>query len=205
MFILPKGIIQKSILGTPTPYEFEGITAMGVEHYDIYLSNKYGDYMTIPDGNHQKFIEQYTGETVGNGPFVDINNQIIGQHHGYYRYTVGQRKGVNVNREGKNYVLAIRPENNEVVVGRNKDLFKNELTADDFNWISGEAPKEPIRVQGRTRYHQTLADATATVLSDGRVRVIFDEPQRAITKGQSVVLYDGDVVLGGGTICDIKE
>ena len=108
-------------------------------------------------------------------------------------------------REGKNYVLEIKPETNEVVIGRNKDLFHSTLIAGDFNWISGEAPMEPIKVQGRTRYHQALADATVTVMENGEVKVAFDEPQRAITKGQSVVLYDGDVVLGGGTILEIGE
>ncbi len=163
------------------------------------------DICFIPDGNHQKFIEQYTGEKIGPGDFLDINGKPVGTHQGYYKYTVGQRKGVQVRREGKNYVLEIKPETNEVVVGRNKDLFHRELIANDFNWISGESPSGDIRVQGRTRYHQVLADATATDLGDGRVRVIFDEPQRAITKGQSVVLYDGDVVLGGGTIIEINE
>ncbi|MCR5738088.1 MAG: tRNA 2-thiouridine(34) synthase MnmA [Eubacterium sp.] len=163
------------------------------------------DICFIPDGNHKKFIEGYTGEKVGSGDFLDINGKVVGTHQGYYRYTVGQRKGVQVKREGKNYVLEIKPESNEVVIGRNKDLFHQNLIAGDFNWISGNAPMEPIRVQGRTRYHQALADATATVMENGEVKVVFDEPQRAITKGQSVVLYDGDVVLGGGTILEIRE
>ncbi|MCR5704748.1 MAG: tRNA 2-thiouridine(34) synthase MnmA [Eubacterium sp.] len=163
------------------------------------------DICFIPDGNHKKFIEGYTGEKVGTGDFLDINGKVVGTHQGYYRYTVGQRKGVQVKREGKNYVLEIKPESNEVVIGRNKDLFHSTLIAGDFNWISGEAPMEPIKVQGRTRYHQALADATVTVMENGEVKVAFDEPQRAITKGQSVVLYDGDVVLGGGTILEIGE
>lgn len=158
------------------------------------------DICFIPDGNHMKFIEQYTNEKVGKGNFLDINGKIIGQHNGYYRYTVGQRKGINVNREGKHYVLEIKPETNEVVVGRNKDLFSTELVATDFNWISGEIPDGPVRISGRTRYHQPLTEGVAEVLENGDVKIIFDEPIRAITKGQSVVLYDGDVVLGGGCI-----
>ena len=158
------------------------------------------DICFIPDGNHMKFIEEYTHEKVGRGNFLDINGKVIGQHNGYYRYTVGQRKGINVNRDGKHYVLEIRPETNEVVVGRNKDLFANQLIASDFNWISGETPTEPIRISGRTRYHQPLTEGTAEVLENGDVKVTFDEPIRAITKGQSVVLYNGDVVLGGGAI-----
>ena len=158
------------------------------------------DICFIPDGNHMKFIEEYTHKKVGKGNFLDINGKVIGQHNGYYRYTVGQRKGINVNRDGKHYVLEIRPETNEVVVGRNKDLFTGELVATDFNWISGEAPTGEVKISGRTRYHQPLTEGVAKVLENGDVKVSFDEPIRAITKGQSVVLYDGDVVLGGGTI-----
>lgn len=158
------------------------------------------DICFIPDGNHKKFIEKYTNEKIGMGNFLDINGKVIGRHNGYYRYTVGQRKGINVARDGKHYVLEIRPETNEVVVGRNKDLFSTELIATDFNWISGETPKKPIKVCGRTRYHQPLTEGIAEVLENGDVRIAFAEPIRAITKGQSVVLYDGEVVLGGGTI-----
>ena len=158
------------------------------------------DICFIPDGNYMSFIEKYTNEKIGSGNFLDINGKVIGRHNGYYRYTVGQRKGINVNREGRHYVLEIRPETNEVVVGRNKDLFSLELTATDFNWISGNVPNEPIRISGRTRYHQTLTEGIAEVLDNGDVKITFDEPIRAITKGQSVVVYDGDVVLGGGMI-----
>lgn len=161
------------------------------------------DICFIPDGNHKKFIEKYTGEKIGPGNFLDLQGNVIGKHFGYYRYTVGQRKGVVVNEPGKHFVCEIRPETNEIVVGRSEDLFKSELIAENFNWISGDVPTEPVKVQGRTRYHQALADAVAIVLDDGRVKVTFSEPQRAITKGQSVVLYDGDVVVGGGTICDV--
>ena len=101
-------------------------------------------------------------------------------------------------------MLDIKPETNEIVVGREKDLYKGSLVANDFNWISGEAPTEPIKVDARTRYHKPLAKATVTVLENGDVKVEFDEPQRAMTKGQSVVLYDGDVVLGGGTIIEVE-
>ena len=153
------------------------------------------DICFIPDGNYKKFIEKYTKKKIGPGKFLDINGKVIGEHTGYYKYTVGQRKGIQVCREGKHYVLEIRPETNEVVVGRNKD----------FNWISGDSPKKPIKVSGRTRYHQPLTKGTAEVLDNGKVRVIFDEPIRAITKGQSVVLYDEDVVLGGGTIVQVAS
>lgn len=160
------------------------------------------DICFIPDGNHKKFIENYTGEKIGPGDFLDINEKKVGTHQGYYRYTIGQRRGVDVSRDGRNYVLEIRPKTNEVVIGRNKDLFKSSLVANDFNWICGSAPTESIEVLGRTRYHKPLAEATLKVLENGNVEMVFDEPQRAMTKGQAVVIYDGDEVIGGGTIIE---
>jgi tRNA-specific 2-thiouridylase len=197
---------QEQLAHTALPlgeYTKDEIRKIAQEH-GLINANKHDsqDICFIPDGNHKKFIENHTNKKVGRGTFLDINGKVIGYHDGYYRYTVGQRKGINVNREGKHYVLEIRPETNEVVVGRNKDLFSKELIASDFNWISGEVPKESVNISGRTRYHQPLTKGVATVLENGDVKVTFDEPIRAITKGQSVVLYDGDIVLGGGCIIE---
>ena len=149
--------------------------------------------------NYNDFIRRFLGERPG--PVVELETgKVIGQHRGYWFHTIGQRKGLGLALGYPAFVLEIRPETNEVVVGRNKDLFTEELVATDFNWISGEAPTGEIKVSGRTRYHQPLTEGVAKVLENGDVKVSFDEPIRAITKGQSVVLYDGDVVLGGGTI-----
>ena len=131
------------------------------------------DICFIPDGDYIKFIEEFNNEKIGSGNILDINGKVVGRHKGYYKYTLGQRKGVNVSRTGKNYVLEINADTNEIVIGRNKDLFKTTLIADSFNLISGESPKAPVKVQARTRYHQALADATAEVLEDGRVKVIY--------------------------------
>lgn len=161
------------------------------------------DLCFVTEGTVSDYIEDYTGEKVGPGNLVDINGKVVGEHQGYYRYTIGQRKGIMTSRLGKNYVKEIHPEKNEVVVARNKDLFSDKLIADEFSWISGETPGEPLKVQGRTRYHKALADCTVNVIGDGKVEITFDEPQRAVTKGQAVVIYDGDKVLGGGTITDV--
>ena len=200
---------QEQLAHTMLPlgeYTKEEIRKIAEEH-ELINANKHDsqDICFIPDGNHTNFIENYTNQKVGTGNFLDINGKVIGQHKGYYRYTVGQRKGINVCRDGKHYVLEIRPETNEVVVGRNKDLFSKQLIATDFNWISGETPKGPVRISGRTRYHQPLTEGTAEVLENGDVKITFDEPIRAITKGQSVVVYDGDVVLGGGCIMETEK
>lgn len=178
------------------------------EEYGLAIADKKEsqDICFVPDGDYASFLEDFTGQHVGEGDFVDIEGNVIGTHKGYYHYTVGQRRGVQVKgREGRNYVVEVRPETNQVVIGDNEDLFKNSLVADDFNWISGHAPTEPIKVSARTRYHQKLTSAIATVMEDGNVQVKFDEPVRAMTKGQAVVLYDGEVVLGGGTIIEVKN
>ena len=158
------------------------------------------DICFVPDGDYASFIEEYRDTRFPEGNFVTADGKVIGRHKGIIHYTVGQRKGLGLALGYPAFVLEIRPETNEVVVGRNKDLFTEELVATDFNWISGEVPTGEIKVSGRTRYHQPLTEGVAKVLENGDVKVSFDEPIRAITKGQSVVLYDGDVVLGGGTI-----
>ena len=125
---------------------------------------------------------------------------MLGRHRGIIHYTVGQRRGLGVSSSGRLYVRAIRPEDNTVVLGDNSALFSRSLTAGDFNWISGEAPKGELRVHAKIRYRHREQPAVAEALPDGSVRVVFDQAQRAITRGQSVVLYDGEEVLGGGII-----
>ena len=127
---------------------------------------------------------------------------ILGRHKGIIHYTIGQRRGLGVSGGRPLYVKEIQPEDNTVVLADDCSLYERTAIATDFNWIALEAPASPIRVQARARYHQPEQDATATVLPDGRVQVTFDHPQRALTKGQAIVLYQGDVVVGGGTIVE---
>lgn len=157
------------------------------------------DICFIPDGNYRNFIEK-TGEIkVGTGDFVDKDGNVIGQHQGYYQYTIGQRKGLGISAKSPYYVVEIIPEKNQVVLGSNEDLFHTELVADDFNWIETGIPAGSP-VQAKVRYGHKAAAAVYEILEDGKVAVRFEEPQRAFTKGQAVVLYQGDMVLGGGTI-----
>ena len=131
---------------------------------------------------------------------MDKDGNVLGTHKGYYCYTIGQRRGLGISAPQSLYVTEIRPEENKVVLGSNDDLFHSHLTADNFNWIEEVRPDEVIKA--RIRYHQVEKEATARVTQDGRVEVDFLEPQRAITKGQSVVLYRGDAVVGGGRIIE---
>lgn len=158
------------------------------------------DICFIPDGDYRSFIEKTTGQSSQPGDFVDKDGNVLGTHKGYYCYTIGQRRGLGISAPQSLYVTEIRPEENKVVLGSNDDLFHSHLTADNFNWIEEVRPDEVIKA--RIRYHQVEKEAIARVTQDGRVEVDFLEPQRAITKGQSVVLYRGDAVVGGGRIIE---
>ena len=158
------------------------------------------DICFVPDGNYGNFIEEYSGKTYPPGDFVDLDGNVLGQHKGLIRYTIGQRKGLGLALPAPMYVYAKDLENNRVILSSEKELFTDKLCAIDFNWIAYEQPDKPVRVTAKTRYHAKEAAAWAEVMPDGKVEITFDEPQRAITTGQAVVLYDGDVVVGGGTI-----
>ena len=158
------------------------------------------DICFVPDGDYARFIARYTGHDCPAGDFVDEGGHVLGQHRGIVHYTVGQRKGLGIAADAPLYVKRIDVAENRVVLSGNDALFSRELTANDFNWIAYDVPPCELRATARVRYHQREQAATVTVLSDGRVHLVFDEPQRAITPGQAVVLYDGDTVLGGGTI-----
>ena len=159
------------------------------------------DICFVPDGDYVRFLREYGGVELQPGNFVDREGHVLGQHKGLPCYTTGQRKGLGVSAGKHVYVLRKNAADNTILLGDDRELFSSVLTADRVNWISGQAPSEPLRVTAKTRYSQTEAEATVYPLPDGTIRVEFDAPQRAITAGQAVVLYDGETVLGGGTIC----
>ena len=174
------------------------------------------DICFVPDGDYAASIERFSGRTSLPGNFVDSEGNVLGQHRGIINYTVGQRKGLGIAAESPYYVLRLDPERNEVVLGHYEEQFSSELLAGAFSWISGSAPTEPVRCSAKIRYRHAAQPAWAypegAALSGGsggpleghiegqRVRIVFDEPQRAVTPGQYAVLYDGDTVLGGGVI-----
>lgn len=158
------------------------------------------DICFVPDGDYVGFMERYTGKYYPDGDFIDRNGKVVGRHHGAVRYTNGQRKGLGLALGAPVYVCGKDMEKNTVTVGPESALFTTTLIADDFNWISIPELTAPMRVKAKARYRQVEQPATVYPLDNGLVKVVFDEPQRAITRGQSVVLYDGDVVVGGGTI-----
>ncbi len=166
------------------------------------------DICFVPTGKYTDFIEEYTGKTYPEGDFVDIRTgDVLGTHKGIIRYTVGQRRGLGLALPQSMYVTKVAPEENTVYLGLNEDLFSRELIADDVNWIAypgfESESDAPLSVTAKVRYNQKDSPATVYPAEGGRIRVVFDEPQRAITRGQAVVLYDGETVVGGGTIDEV--
>ena len=158
------------------------------------------DICFVPDGDYVAFLERHTGKKYRSGDFLDKDGHILGRHKGTVSYTIGQRKGLGIACGKPMYVKEIDVESNTVTLAENADLYEDTLTADEFHWISGLAPQGELLCKARIRYHHKEQDARVCSLTDDRVRIIFKEPQRAITPGQAVVLYDGDIVLGGGRI-----
>ncbi len=158
------------------------------------------DICFIPDGDYASFIEKLTGESFPAGNFIDINGNILGRHAGIIRYTTGQRKGLGIALGEPMYVLGKNLADNTVTLVRNAELFSKTLTAHSLNLIACDKLDSSIRVKAKIRYKKCEEWATVTQTDTDRIRVDFDEPQRAITRGQSVVLYDGDTVIGGGII-----
>ncbi|SDB32261.1 tRNA 2-thiouridine(34) synthase MnmA [Eubacterium oxidoreducens] len=158
------------------------------------------DICFVPDGDYAGFIEAYRGQALKSGNFVDMHGNILGQHKGIVHYTIGQRKGLGIASSAPLFVTRIDPQRNEIVLTHGDGLFSDTLYATDVNLISVPRIEGQMRISAKVRYRQKEQPAVVTQLEDGRIKVKFDEPQRAITKGQAVVLYDGDIVVGGGTI-----
>ena len=161
------------------------------------------DICFIPDGDHVGFMERYRGKAYPQGDYLDLAGNVVGKHNGAAGYTIGQRKGLGIALGAPAYVCAKDMKKNTVTLGPNEALFKRALRATDWNWFPFPALTEPLRVLAKVRYRHAPQWATVTPEENGYARVEFDQPQRAITAGQAVVLYDGDTVVGGGTITEI--
>lgn len=151
----------------------------------------------IPDNNYRRFLKSYLSPHPG--PIVDRKGNVLGTHKGIINYTIGQRKGLRIASSKPLYVLAIDARKNAVVIGDEKEIYDTDLTGTDARWIEGK-PEGTMRLKARIRYNMEGAQATVKLLTNGRVRVAFNRPQRAITPGQAVVFYHGDLVVGGATI-----
>ncbi|MDO5546525.1 MAG: tRNA 2-thiouridine(34) synthase MnmA [Eubacteriales bacterium] len=160
------------------------------------------DICFVPDGDYGAFLQRYTGKTYPEGDFLNLQGQVVGRHRGAACYTKGQRKGLGLAMGEPVYVCAKDMASNTVTVGPNAALYSPSLRANDWNWYPFETLTQPMYVTAKTRHSQFEQPATVYPEENGFARVEFDEPQRAVTPGQAVVLYDGDMVVGGGTIVE---
>ena len=160
----------------------------------------------VPDGDYAGFIDRYleaenaTDRLPGSGEIVDTSGKVVGKHEGIHRYTIGQRRGIGISEEKPLYVVSIETKRNQITVGSADELLSTEFTAAGVNWITFDDPSDPVRAEVRVRYRHTAAPATISPLPNNRARIVFDEPQRAITPGQATVFYRHDEVVGGGWI-----
>lgn len=188
--LFPLGEMQKS-----------EIRKIAAEH-SFYSADKPDsqDICFVPDGDYAAFIERNSGKIYPPGLFTDRHGYVLGTHKGFIRYTIGQRKGLGLALPAPMYVCEKNAETNTVVLGSNEELMTDFCTAAAVNWVSIAQPSAPVRAEVKVRYSQKGAAAVVYPLDNSRVRVEFDLPQRAVTRGQAAVFYDGDVVLGGGCI-----
>lgn len=157
------------------------------------------DICFIPDGDYASFITKRSGEQK-TGDIVLSDGTKLGTHRGLIHYTIGQRKGVGVSYSEPLFVVDKDMGNNRLIMGKADEIFRDELVAGDVNFITFDKLTKPVKCTAQTRYHQKDAGCTISPLEDGKVLVKFDEPHKAISKGQAVVFYDGEYVIGGGTI-----
>ncbi len=161
------------------------------------------DICFVPEGDYVAFLESVKGTPYPAGSFLDLDGKVVGSHRGAVSYTRGQRKGLGLAMGAPVYVCDKDMAANTVTVGPESHLLNDTLVADHCNWIAFEGLTAPLRCFAKARSRMVEQPATVYPLADGRIKVVFDHPQRAITTGQAVVFYDGDLVLGGGTIAEI--
>jgi tRNA-uridine 2-sulfurtransferase len=159
----------------------------------------------IPGGDYKKFLDAYLAEQGEelpdtSGELVTVDGKVVGRHAGIHNFTVGQRKGIGVATGSPLYVLGIRGDKHQVVVGEGEGLYSRTLRARKLNWIAIESLKGTMRINAKIRHRHQAAPAVVETIGDDEVQVTFDEPQRSITPGQAVVFYDGDTTVGGGWI-----
>lgn len=200
LWSIPKDLIEHILFPLADFEEKEQIREIARKN-DLKVANKPDseDICFIPDGNYKKFLENNSDIKPRKGNIVNTKGEILGKHTGLYNYTIGQRKGLGISYKVPLFVLGFNKLKNEVIVGEEKELYKKEITVTDMNLLLIDEITEPIEVEVKTRYSSKVAKAKISQ-NHNKIQVIFEEPQRAITPGQSAVFYIDDIVLGGGKI-----
>ena len=197
---IPKELIQH-VLFPLADFESKDEIRKIAKKNNLKVANKPDseDICFVPDGNYKKFLENNSNIKPKEGNIVNSKGEILGKHSGLYNYTIGQRKGLGISNSVPLFVLGFNKEKNEVIVGEERELYKSEIIVSDINLLLVDEIKEWLEVTVKTRYSSKVAKAK--IKQEGnKIKVIFDEPQRAITPGQSAVFYINDIVLGGGKI-----
>lgn len=200
LYVLTQDMLKFTLfpLGSMTKEQSRALA----EEYNLINARKPDsqDICFIKDGNYAGFLENKLGIKSRGGDFVYKDGTVLGKHKGIIHYTIGQRKGLGISYAHPIFVIDKNPNSNIVKLGENEDLFTNTLTATELNWIAVEKPTDGMHVTAKARYSQKESPATIHLMDKDTVMVEFCEKQRAITKGQAVVFYDGEYVVGGGTI-----
>ncbi len=200
LWSIPKEVLGHILFPLADFENKEDIRKIAKEH-NLKVANKPDseDICFIPNGNYKKFLEENSDIRPKVGNIINSNGEVLGKHAGLYNYTIGQRKGLGVSYKVPLFVIGFNKDKNEVIVGEEKELYSKEILVTDINLLLVDEIKEWIEVEVKTRYSAKSAKAKI-IQEENNIRVIFDEPQRAITPGQSAVFYIGDIVLGGGKI-----
>lgn len=197
---IPKDLVSHIIFPLADYEDKEEIRKIAREN-NLKVANKPDseDICFIPDGNYKKFLENNSNIKPKEGNIVNSQGKILGKHTGLYNYTIGQRKGLSISNPVPLFVLGFNKEKNEVIVGEEKELYKTKIKVENINLILVDKITEWMEVDVKTRYSSKVAKAKIIQVGN-TIQVEFEEPQRAITPGQSAVFYVGDIVLGGGKI-----
>lgn len=201
LYRIPKEALEHIIFPLEGFQDKEEIREIA-EKYNLVVAKKKDsqEICFIPDNDYKLFLEK-NGNKKKSGEIVLKSGEVLGIHDGLVNYTIGQRKGIGISYPKPLYVIGLNPMKNQVMVGEEKDLYEKELVASEVNWLVLNPNQEPLSCLAKIRYRAKEAKATVYPIEGGKVRVVFEEPQRAITKGQSVVFYDkNEIVLGGGKI-----
>lgn len=203
LYNMPKQLLGKVLFPLGNFESKEDVRKIAKEH-NLSVASKPDseDICFIPDGNYKKFLEQNSSIVPKEGNIVNRKGEVLGRHTGLYNYTIGQRKGLGISYKVPLFVIGFNKERNEVIVGEQQELYRKEMKVNEVNLLLMDKIEQPLDVTVKIRYASKPAEAIINQTEAGNIQVIFKEPQRGITPGQSAVFYIGDVVVGGGKIQD---
>ena len=201
LYSIQKQLLDKLIFPLGNLESKEDVRKIAREH-SLEVANKPDseDICFIPDGNYKKFLEENSNIKPKQGNIIKRDGEILGKHNGLYNYTIGQRKGLGISYKSPLFVIGFNKEKNEVIVGEENELYRKEMKVGDVNLLLMDKLEKPLDVTVKIRYSSKPAEAIINQTEEGIIQVIFKEPQRGITPGQSAVFYINDVVVGGGKI-----